>query len=127
VSARARRKQQTGTGWYSVRLLIRCTGKGQPRKLSLYEDRIVVLRARSHVEAQRKAQRIVAKNETPYKNSQGNTVRWIVFKVYESVELFKDEFEDGRPKDGAQIYWRYIRAANPVNKLKRDGTMNTLF
>jgi hypothetical protein len=50
-----------------------------------------------------------------------------VWRVYESVELFDDEFRDGKPKDGTQVYWRYIRSADPVKKLKRDGTMNGLF
>ena len=127
MSARLRQKQARRTGWYSVRLLIRCTGKGQALKLPLYEDRIILVRARSHSQAQTKARRIVTKNETPYQNSAGNKVCWRVFKVYESVELFEDEFKDGKPKDGAQIYWRYIRSADPVKKLKRDGTMNALF
>jgi hypothetical protein len=50
-----------------------------------------------------------------------------VWKVYESVELFDDEFKGGKPRDEAQVYGRYLRAADPVKKLKRDGTMNALF
>jgi len=42
--------------------------------------------------------------------------------VYESVELFADEVKDGKFKDGAQIYGRFIRSSNPVNRLKREGT-----
>ena len=114
-------------GWYSVRPLIRCTGRGQPRKLSMYEGRIVLIRAKTHIEAKRKARGIVTSREVPYKNPLGNLVRWKEWKVYESVELFDDEFKGGKAKDGAQVYWRYLRAADPVKKLKRDGTMNALF
>ena len=114
-------------GWHSVRLLIRCTVKGQPKRIPLYEDRIVVVRAKSHDQAQQKARRIANKHEVPYKNPFGNTICWRVTKVYESVELFADEVKDGKFKDGAQIYWRFIRSSNPVNRLKREATMNALF
>jgi hypothetical protein len=113
--------------WYSVRLLIRCSGKGQPRRIPLYEDRIVVVRAKNHDQAKVKARRIVNNAEVPYKNPLGNTVRWRVSEVYESAELFEDEVKDGRFKDGAQIYWRYIRSSDPVKRLKREVTMNGLF
>jgi starvation-inducible outer membrane lipoprotein len=93
----------------------------------MYEDRIVLVRAKSHGEAKSKARGIVTKGEVPYKNPLGNLVHWKVWKVYESVELFDDEFKGGKPKDGAQVYWRYLRAADPVKKLKTDGTMNALF
>ena len=116
-----------GVGCYSVRLLIRCIGKGQPVKRSLYEDRIVLVRASSHADAQARARRLVNKREPAYKNPRGNLVRWRVSKVFESVELFSDEFDGRKFKDGAQVYWRYMRASDPVKKLKRDGTMNALF
>jgi hypothetical protein len=114
-------------GWYSVRLLIRCTGKGQPRKLPLYEDRIVLIRARSHAQAKAKAREIVSRAESPYKNPLGNMVHWKISNVFESVELFQDEFKNGKPRNGVQVYWRYIRATDPVKKLKREGTMSALF
>jgi hypothetical protein len=112
---------------YSVRLLIRCTGKGQPRQVPLYEDRLVRVRANSHDNAKAKAKRLVARQMVPYKNVLGFVVRWRVVKAYESVELFADEFEDGKFKDGAQVYWRYIRSSNPAKRLKREGTMNALY
>jgi hypothetical protein len=59
-------------------------------------------------------------------NPLGNKVCWRVADVYESVELFEDEFKDGRFKDGAQIYWRFIRSSDPGKRLKREGTMNAL-
>jgi hypothetical protein len=93
----------------------------------MYEDRIVLVRAKSHGEAKSRARRVVTKREVPYRNPLGNLVYWKVWRVYESVELFDDEFRDGKPKDGTQVYWRYIRSADPVKKLKRDGTMNGLF
>jgi hypothetical protein len=114
-------------GWYSVRLLIRCTGKGQPRRIPVYEDRIVVVRASAHELAKRKAREIVGRREVPYNNPLGNKVRWRVAAVYESVELFEDELRGGRVKDWAQIYWRFIRSSDPVKRLKREGTMNKLY
>jgi hypothetical protein len=115
-------------GYYSVRLLIRCTGKGQPKQVPLYEDRIVIVRSNGHAAAKRKAERIVNKTNVSYKNPLGNMVRWRVAEIYESVELFEDEFEkNGAIKDGLQVYWRYIRSTNPVKRLKREVTMNGLF
>jgi Domain of unknown function (DUF4288) len=113
--------------WYSVRVLLRCTGKGQPRRIPVYEDRIVVASAKSHELAKRKAREIVGKREVPYKNPLGNKVHWRVAEVYESVELFEEELKDGRFTDGAQIYWRFIRSSDPVKRLKREGTMNALY
>jgi hypothetical protein len=114
-------------GWYSVRLLIRCTGEGQPRRVPIYEDRIVLVNAKSHELAKKKARAIVGKREVPYKNPLGNTVYWRVAEIYESVELFEDELKDGKFKNGAQIYWRFIRSSDPVKRLKREGTMNALY
>ena len=113
--------------WYSVRLLIRCTGKGQPRRVPLYEDRLVLVRAQSHDAAKTKAKHIVTQQEVPYKNSLGNAVRWRISQVYESVKLFDNDFKSGNFKDGAQVYWRYIRSSDPIKRLKREGTMNALF
>jgi Domain of unknown function (DUF4288) len=64
--------------WYSVRLLLRCTGKGQPRRIPVYEDRIVVVSAKSHELAKRKAREIAGKREVPYKNPLGDKVHWRV-------------------------------------------------
>lgn len=109
-------------GYYSVRLLIRCTGKGQPKRVPLYEDRIVLVQSGSHAAAKRKAERIVNNTSEPYRNPLGNVVRWRVAEVYESVELFGDEFDkNGTFKDGLQVYWRYIRSTDPVKRLKREG------
>jgi hypothetical protein len=93
----------------------------------LYEDRIVVVRARSHDAAQQKANRIVRDREAPYKNPLGNVVRWRVTKVFESVKLFEDEANKDGFKDGAQVYWRYIRSSDPERRLKKEGTMNALY
>jgi hypothetical protein len=112
---------------YSVRLLNRCSGEGQPKRVPLYEEGIVLVHARTHDGAKIKAKRIVARREIPCKNSCGSMVHWRVAEVYESVELFEDEFANGKVKDGAQVYWRYIRSSNPGKRLKREGTMNALF
>jgi hypothetical protein len=83
-----------------------------------------LLPLRNHAEGKTKARRIAAQKEVPHKNRLGGTVYWRVSKVCESVELFEHEFKDGKPKDGAQVYWRYLRAADPGKILKRDGIMN---
>lgn len=107
--------------WYSVRVLVRATGKGQPRRVPLYEDRLLLVRAKSHNAAQKKAEKIVRKNEVPYKNCFGHTVRWRLAHVYESVHLFDKELGDG-----TEVYWRFIRSPDPIKRLKREGTMNTV-
>jgi len=114
--------------FYSVRLLIRCTGKGQPARIPLYEDRIVIVRSSSHEAAERKAREIVARRSVPYRNALGNMVRWRVDKVVGSMELFDDGFaRNGAVKDGLQVYWRYIRSSDPMKRLNREGAMNSLY
>jgi hypothetical protein len=85
-----------------------------------------LVRAKSHDDAKKRARTIVNQKEVPYKNPVGNTVYWRVADVYESVQLFEDEFENRTFKDGAQVYWRYIRSSSPVKRLRREGTMNAL-
>ncbi len=109
-------------GWYTVRVLIKATGRGQPTALPLFEDRLVLVRAKNHDEAERKASTIVRKTEKPYKNPFGNVVRWKLAKVYESVELFDENIVDG-----TEVYWRFIYAKDPVKRLKREITMNGIF
>ena len=123
----AKTRAKPKAGWYSVRVLLKCTGKGQPAKVPLFEDRIILLRAATHSEARKKGRKLAQKTEVPYKNSFGNTVRWRVSHIIDSVELFEHEFNENGPKDGMQIYWRYIRSADPVKRLKREGTMNALY
>ncbi|MGZ4787597.1 MAG: DUF4288 domain-containing protein [Terriglobales bacterium] len=102
-------------GWYTVRVLIRCTGEGQPTEVSLYEDRLVLVNAKSHAEAKKKAAQSVRKSGVPYKNPFGNTVRWKLTKIVDSVELFEDEAMDGK-----QVYWRYIYAKDPIRRLRKE-------
>jgi hypothetical protein len=93
----------------------------------LFEDRIVLVRASSHKAAEKKARGVVSKSEVPYENPLGNKVSWRVASVCHSVELFDDEFKNGKPSDGAQVYWRYIRSPDPVKRLQREGTLNALY
>ena len=124
---RSQPSEKGGRGLYSVRLLIKCTGKGQPRKVPLYEDRLVLVHARSHGTAKERGRKVVQRSLIPYKNPLGETVRWKVVHVYESVELFEDEFSGQMIKDGAQVYWRYIRSRDPIRRLRREGTMDALY
>jgi len=105
--------------WYSVRVLLKFTYKGQPKKFSLFEDRIMLVKAQTHSKAQAKAARIVKKEEHSYKTVDGRIVRWRLATVYESVELHGDPLGDG-----TEVYWRYINSSDPVKRLKREGTMN---
>ena len=81
----------------------------------------MLVHARTHGSAKIRAKRIVTRQEIPYKNASGNMVYWRVAQVYESIELFDDDFANGRVKDGAEVYWRYIRTSNPGKRLKREG------
>ena len=112
---------------YSVRLLIRCSGKGQPKRVPLYEDRIVLVRAKDHNTAKAKAKKAVNRQSVPYKNSLNNMVYWRVEDICGSAELFDDDFKDGKVKDGAEVYWRYIRSSDPMKRLKQERTMNSLY
>lgn len=109
--------------WYSVRVLLCIAVKGRPRrKVEQYEDRILLVRSRSHDGAQRKASKLVRRTERPYKNVYGQVVHWKLRTVYESVELF-----DAQLRDGTEVYWRFIRSADPDKSLRREGTMNASY
>lgn len=100
--------------WYSVRLLIKFVGPGQPKR-PLWEDRLVLVRARNHDRARTKALEIAKRNLAPYKNALGQVVRRQP-RVYESVQLF-----DKQLKDGSEVYWRFLSSTDARRKLRKEG------
>lgn len=102
--------------WYSVRLLIKFVGPSQPKR-PLWEDRLVVVKARTHDAARKKALENTKRQLTPYRNALGKMVR-MQPRVYESVQLL-----DKHLKDGSEVYWRFLSSADARRKLRKEGVL----
>jgi hypothetical protein len=96
--------------FYSARLLfIVLVDDGRPRKTNLYDESVVVFRARDLKEAQRKALKIGRDRETEGENLNGEKVRWAF------VEIINLDWV-GKKIDGKEVasYLHKRRSKKPV-------------
>ena len=91
--------------WFAARLLSEGMHPDEPNAPTLFEESIVLLRARDTAEATRRAGEIGAKAETQYLNPSGDAVRWTFREVLEVQELLDDEIADG-----TEVYHALLRA-----------------
>jgi hypothetical protein len=69
-------------GFYSARLLFVClVENSRVKKSNLYDDSIIVFRAKDFEHAFQRALEIGKSRETTYKNSTNQTVRWSLVEI----------------------------------------------
>lgn len=103
--------------WFAARLLSEIQHPDESEAPALFEESIVLLRARDAGEATGRAADIGAKAEAQYFNGDGNTVRWALREVLEVQELLDDEITDG-----TEVYRALLHAdevAERRNAMKR--------
>jgi hypothetical protein len=86
---------ETGVVWFAARLLLESVHPEEPDVEKVFEDRIIVLRARSEDEALEKARKFGKASRQEYKNEYGKTVIWELREILDVVELFDETLEDG--------------------------------
>jgi hypothetical protein len=91
--------------WFAARVLSEILHPEEPNAATLFEESIVLLRARDTAEATRRASEIGAKAEAEYLNPSGDAVRWTLREVLEVQELLDDEIADG-----TEVYHALLRA-----------------
>ena len=112
--------------FYSARLLFIClVDDGKPKKKNMYDDSVVVFKARDFDDAFKRAVEIGKAREQEYLNADGQKVRWAL------VEVLNLDWV-GRKIDGAEVASKlhYRVSATPVGpktkfhpeKSKPDGS-----
>ena len=83
--------------FYSARLLVIClVDDGRPRKTNMYDESVVVFRARDFDDALKRALEIGRACETEYENEKGQKVRWALVKIANLDRV-------GRKVDGKEV------------------------
>jgi hypothetical protein len=94
---------ETGVVWFAARLLLESVHPEEPDVEKVFEDRIIVLRARSEDEALEKARKFGKASRQEYKNEYGKTVIWELREILDVVELFDETLEDG-----SEVYYSIL-------------------
>jgi hypothetical protein len=112
----------TSLKWFGIRIGLRTVAGGRAVKRdvdydaagTLFEERIVVVRARNARDAFARVRRRVQREAITFKNAYGQVVRQELLPEWESYELFDP------PSDGAEVFSRTTRV--PATVRDRDLT-----
>jgi Domain of unknown function (DUF4288) len=98
-----RKPEKKELSWYAVRGRVAIQVEGQTQGLQEVEDRIVVVRAHSFEDAERRLRPNWEEYAEPYLNSKGEMVRW---QLEEIVDVYQvGDLEKFDPK-GTEVYSR---------------------
>jgi hypothetical protein len=79
--------------WFAVKARFAIMVEGQTKGLQTYEDRIVVVKAISFEDAEKKLQPEFKRYGDPYLNSQGFMVRWAYERVLDVYEILEERLD----------------------------------
>jgi hypothetical protein len=89
--------------WFAARILFEARVEGEESS-SLYEDRIVLVRADSGIDAAwKKAVKLGQSAADQYENEAGEKVAWVFKEVLDVVQL--NEMDVG---EGSEVYHHYL-------------------
>jgi len=98
--------------WYSVKVLFESIHTGQSNTSlheesneKWFEESVVVVRAGSAEDAERRALRHAEQSEHAYRNGHGETVKWRFVRVIRVFELNDDVITDG-----TEVYSNFVVA-----------------
>jgi hypothetical protein len=90
--------------WFTVSLLIEGVHVGQPPSESLWEEQLVLIRAKDEAEAQQQGEAYGRAEEHEYISATGDLVRWH-FRRVERVHAINAETLDS----GTEVFSRFLR------------------
>lgn len=90
--------------YYCVKMTVAIQIEGRQQGLQTWEERYVLYRAFSEIEAATKAKEAASDYEKPYLNSKGLLVRWMVERVDDVYEVVQDNIKD---LDGAEVFSKF--------------------
>ena len=86
--------------WFAVQARFAIQIEGQTKGMQTYEDRILLVKAISANNAEKKLLREFKAYSKSYLNSDGYMVRWVFEKVLDTYHLFDDEILD----EGTEVF-----------------------
>jgi hypothetical protein len=90
--------------WYSVKVLNKCVVAGKsPDEPQLWEESIILLKAKDPNAAHDKAISLGKDSQTSFRNKDGARVSWRFLHVLEVQEL-----TDQKIKDGVEVYYQWF-------------------
>ena len=102
-----------GESWFAARILMERTHLEERDVDTLFEDKIILLRADTEDAALSKAEALGRASEHAYENAEGKPVRWIFREVLDVKELFDDAIGEG-----TEVYYALL-AGDDVAHLRR--------
>lgn len=93
IPGRQRRSLNPQTCWFAVQARFAIQVEGQTSGLQSYEDRIVMVKAFSFEDAERRLQRQFKEYGTPYLNPHGCMVRWNFERVLDVWEIGDEKID----------------------------------
>ncbi|PGM53855.1 DUF4288 domain-containing protein [Bacillus sp. AFS053548] len=119
MKKRLRKKLSNEWEWYAVKVLYESIHSGNPSpekidedyydKFKMYEESIVLFKARSLDHANSIAERNAIKSEHSYKNMYDEVVNWKFVEIIDCYNLIDDKI---RP--GTEIYSRFLKVPTGI-------------
>jgi hypothetical protein len=110
--------------WYSARLLLESVVKDDDATETLFEDRVVLLRASSDAEAKAKAHRIGKSQEQEYLNADGAAVRWVFRELLDINPLYDNQLEEGSEVYSQLLDSKELKAVRRTLSAARIAALN---
>lgn len=101
------------SSWFGARILLAAEHPDEAAADTLFEERIVLIRAATDEAAREKAVRLGKAAEEAYENPDGKTVKWGFREVLDVKPLFDDVIGDG-----SEVYYSLL-AEHDVEPLRR--------
>jgi hypothetical protein len=98
-----RKKLPATQRWFAVQARFAIQIEGQTKGRQSYEDRIVIVKATSAKEAQRKLRRNFKDYERPYLNPEGYMVKWVFESILDIYELMDTTIDP----NGTEVFSRF--------------------
>jgi hypothetical protein len=90
--------------FFCIKMTVAIQIEGLKNRLQTYEERYVLIKAKTSDEAYRKIERQRKKYEQPYLNSQGQLVRWAVESLDDCYVTDIVSYDDLNNPEGAEVF-----------------------
>ncbi|HEX4877190.1 MAG TPA: DUF4288 domain-containing protein [Chitinophagaceae bacterium] len=94
----------TSSSFFCIKMTVAIQIEGIKRGLQTYEERYVLIKAKSSEDAYNKIERRTKQYEKPYLNSQGQLVRWKVESLDDCYATDIINFENLNDPEGAEVF-----------------------
>jgi uncharacterized protein DUF4288 len=107
--AQERKRKQ----WFGVRILFESNHPEERKVSPLFEEQVILVRARTEAEARKRARQLGRAAQQTYQNVYGKKVRWVLRDILDVVELF-----DSVLREASEVYFNFLKARE-VKQVRR--------